>query len=203
MMKKQNGLDAKAFNKALYAFVFFTIGATVLASIYFVFILNRMSQDLSNSKYIASNNNEKIEALTKLKDDYENVAYEREKLEAYIPEEKEASDVVKDLETMAQRNALSFAAYQVDSAKSKKETDAKSSADDPQVKKGDDYYTFTFKAELSGSYMMVDKMISEIEEHDRLMEIKKILYTPQSKDDSSSGGDEIKAALLINTYLRK
>ncbi|MCL4387303.1 type 4a pilus biogenesis protein PilO [Patescibacteria group bacterium] len=162
-----------------------------------------MSKDLSDNKYIASNNNKKIEALVKLKADYRDIAYERERLEAYIPEGKEASDIIKDLENMAGADSLSFAAYQVDSPKSQKATDA----DDPQVKKGDDYQIFTFKIELNGSYTSVDKMIGEIEKHDRLLEIKKISYTPQNKIGDKIGvflgSDNIKATLLINAYLRK
>lgn len=200
-MSKKNGLDAKSFNKVLYVFIFITVGITFLASVYFIFILNKMSKDLSNNKYIASNNNNKIEALIKLKDDYRDISYERARLESYITGEKEASDIIKDLELMAQVNNLSFALYQIDDTKTKKATDIKES-DDPQIKKGDDYNTFTFKIEMNGSYMMIDKMINEMESHDRLLEIKKISYAPQSKNDVQIG-DNIKATLLVNAYLRK
>jgi len=199
---KKKGLDARAYNKVLYAFMFTTVGITVLVSVYFVLILNKTSQDLSNNKYTAAKNNEKIEALANLKTEYKNIDYERTQLEDYIPDKKEASNIIKDIETMAQKNTLSFLVYQIDSTKSKNAAEAKSDADDPQLKKGDDYYTFTFKIELNGSYMMVDKMITDIESHYRLLEIKKISYAPQSKTEVSTG-DNIKATLLINAYLRK
>jgi len=202
-MARQKGLNARSFNKALYAMVGFTIFITVAVSVVFIFNLNKMSKDLSNNKYIASNNNKKIEALTKLKNDYKDVAYERERLESYITGEKEASDIIKDLEVMARGNTLSFTVYQVDSPKTKKAEDIKGDADDLQIKKGEDYDTFTFKAELTGSYTMIDKMIGEMERHDRLLEIKKISYTPQSKGDTSPSGDYIRATLLVNAYLRK
>jgi Tfp pilus assembly protein PilO len=203
VMARQSGSSVKSFNKVLYAVVGLTILITTAVGAFFVFNLNKMSKELSNNKYIASNNNKKIEALVKLKEDYKDMAYEKENLEAYIPENKEASDIIKDLELMAQGNALLFTVYQVDSPKSKKVEDIKSDADDPQIKKGEDYYTFTFKVELNGSYTMVDKMISEMEGHDRLLEIKKISYTPKSTGEVSVGTDHIKAILLVNAYLRK
>lgn len=202
-MNKQNGLDAKTFNKVLYVFVFFVIALVILMSVYSTLILSKMSKELSNNKFIALNNNEKIGALIKLKEDYENVSYERERLESYIPEEKEASSIVKSLETLAQKNALSFTVYKIDPAKNKKATDTKNDTDDPQIKKGDDYNIFAFEIELKGSYSMVDKMIGEMEGHDRLLEIKKIAYTPQDKDNLLASGDGMTALLQVNAYLRK
>lgn len=177
----------------------------VAISTYFIMILDKTSKELSDNKYISLNNNKKIEALSKLKDDYRSITYEKESIEKYVPEEKETSEILKDIEQMAVRNSLSFASYKVETTRSGKTTSSSGSSatEDSQIKKTDDYYKIPFNIELSGSFSMIDKMISEMEGHDRLLVIEKISYTQLNEGASVQTGDTIKATFLINAYLRK
>lgn len=204
-MGKQRPNNAKSFNKALYMIIGMLLIAMVAVSAYFIMILDKTSKELSDNKYISLNSNKKIEVLAKLKDDYRSVTYEKESIEKYVPEGKEISEILKDLEQMAAKNSLSFSSYKIDSMKSATTTgsSSNSSVEDNQIRKADDYYKIPFSIELSGSFSMIGKMISEIEGHNRLLEIEKISYTQDTGGTSAQSGDIIKATFLINAYLRK
>ncbi|MDO8507846.1 MAG: type 4a pilus biogenesis protein PilO [bacterium] len=198
-MKNEKGLNAKSFHKMLYMFLGGVVCVTLLASAYLIFALNNVSREVSKNKYISMNNNKKIEALAGLEGSLRDMSLEESKLEQYLPEEKEVSKILKDIEGMATKNLLSFSAYQVGGSQSKSASSSKDKPDGSQTQKADGYNIFPFQVTLHGSYAGVNSVLKDMENYGRLVEIRDVKY---SKDITVSG-DVVDAVLQVNAYLKK
>ncbi len=195
---KKNVLDARSFNKLLFALLAVIIVLTLAVSVYLGITLNNLSKQVSNNKYLAENNSRQIQVLAKLDDDYRNFSMEANEIEHYLPNNKEVSDLLKDLETMASKEDLNFSSYQAGNGQNQP-VSLKGSTQDLQVKKVNGYMVFPFQITLKGSFARVDNMIKQIESYNRLVEIQSVKYT---KDQTNVLGDAIKANLTINAYLK-
>ena len=195
---KKNVLDARSFNKLLFALLAVIIVLTLAVSVYLGITLNNLSKQVSNNKYLAENNSRQIQVLAKLDDDYGNFSMEANEIEHYLPNNKEVSDLLKDLETMASKEDLNFSSYQAGNGQNQP-VSLKGSTQDLQVKKVNGYMVFPFQITLKGSFARVDNMIKQIESYNRLVEIQSVKYT---KDQTNVLGDAIKANLTINAYLK-
>ncbi len=190
-------LDAKSFNKILYGLIAGIIALTIAISAYFVVALNSLSKEVAKKKYTAENNNKKIEALVQLDDQYKQFYPEVNQVESYLPEKKEVSNLLRDLESMAQKNGLDFNSYQVGNGQITT-VSSKSKTGDLQLNQSNGYTVFPFQIILKGSYAQVDTMIKAIEGYNRLTEIMGIKYNK----DYNVPGDAINANLTINAYLK-
>ncbi len=193
----KNALDAKSFNKILSGVIGAIAFLTLVAGIYFVINLNNLSKEVSKNKYLAENNSKKIEALTQLDSDYKQFSTEADQIESYLPDKKDVSSLLRDLEAMAGRNGLNFSSYQVGSGQSNT-VSSKSKSGDLQLQKGSGYMIFPFQIVLKGSYAKVDDMMKQIEGYNRLVEIKGVKYSK----DYTSPGDAVEADLTLNAYLK-
>ncbi len=200
-MKKDHGLDAKSFNKLLYISFGVVIFLTLGISAFLVYFLNNLSEQISKNKYTSINNNKKVEALTNLEKDYKSMKSESDMLDAYLPEQKEVSSILKDLENMAGKNGLSFSSYQVGGTvtKTTNTTTAKVNTGDVQIQNIGGNTVFPFKIVVKGSFAKIDAMIKDIEAYSRLTEIKEIKYNK----DTTAPGDIVEASLTVNAYLKK
>lgn len=201
-MKNKQGMGAKKFNKVLYIFLGIIVFITLLSSAYLAIVINNISLETSKNKYISIENNTKVETLAKLEDSLRDMSYEESRIAQYLPDDKEVSQILKDLEIMAGKNSLDFSIYKVGSVQSKNvavPAKNKEKTDISQTEKSGDFYVFPFNITLTGSYSGVNAMIMEIEEYNRLVEVKEIKY---SKEPTASG-DVIDAVLQVNAYLKK
>lgn len=196
-MKETHNMNAKSFNKFLYISICMIAFITLILSGYLVFLLNKMSAEASKNKYIAMKNNEKIEALAKLETDFKSITEDQDRLESYLPDQKDVSRILKDLESMAGENGLSFNSYQINLKNSNSKT--KEKADDSQTIKVGDYLVFPFQVVLRGSYVKIDTMMRDMEGYERLIEVKEVKYAK----DTTIPGDNVEAILTVNAYLKK
>lgn len=200
-MKKGHSLDAKSFNKMLYIFLGIVLLLTLSFSVFLIIFLNNLSIEISKNKFISINNNKKIEALSKLQNDYKSMSKESDKLDEYLPDKKEVSSILRDLEAMAAKDGLTFGSYQVGgSTVVQTKGTSKIKSDDVQIQNLGDYSVFSFQMVLTGSYANVDAMIKDIENYSRLTEVKDVKY---NKNTTVAGGDAIEATLQVNAYLKK
>lgn len=200
MKTKKHNLAAKRFNKVLIAIIGLLFLFTILLSVALVFFLDKMSRETSNNKHISLNNNKKIETLIDLQNEMKNVEGFEEQVSSYIPEDKEISSILKDLEEMSKTNGLSFKAYLTELVNPKATTDKDSSKnEDPQLKKVENYYTIPFQIELGGSFSKIDDMIIAIEAYDRLLQIESMSFK-QPKEPTEQVGDNTIATLKINAF---
>ncbi len=196
MKNKNKSLAAKRFNRILIVTISLLFILTVVLSVSLVFFLDKMSKETSKNKHISLNNNKKIETLIELQNEMKNVRGVEEQVDKYIPEDKEISQILKDLEAISNANGLTFTAFTADSGQAR--TGAKS-VEDAQLKKIDDYYAIPFQVELVGSFAKVDNMIMAIESYDRLLQVESISYK-QPKDSAVQIGDNTAATLKINAF---
>jgi len=196
---KKHNLAAKRFNKILIIIIGLLFIFTILLSVSLVYFLDRMSKETSKNKLISVNNNEKIETLIELQNEMKGVKGVEEQVSKYIPEDKEISGLLKDLEILSNTNGLSFTAYTTDSNQVKAATSKDTPNQDAQLVKVDNYYAIPFQIELGGSFTKVDDMIMAIESYDRLLEIQSISYK-SPKNPSEQVGDNTIATLKINAF---
>lgn len=195
-MKK--GMNAKSFNKVLYVIIGIVVSTTLVISAYLVFILNKTSQEVSKNKYVSISNNTKVEALAELEKSLKDLSSEESKINSFMPDEKEVSQILKDWEIMAVSKGLSWTVMKVGDEQAKSSTPNKKQDESQTVKSGD-FYIFPYQITLRGSFDKVDIMIRDIEEYKRLAEIKEVKYTK----DPAIPGDFVEAVLQVNAYLRK
>ncbi|RJO61875.1 hypothetical protein C4544_01640 [candidate division WS5 bacterium] len=198
-MAKQ-GMTSKSLNKLLYMISGGILALTLGIGIYFGIILTNMSSEVSKNKYIAINNEKKIEALSQLKIDYKKIGSEKDSVDSYVPNDKKVSAILRDLERMAGLNSLTFSAFKAQEDKGKSSKDANVKVEDIQIKKEGEYYIFPFQLELKGSYSGINSMMIDMEKFDRLIDVKTISYE-KNEDDTTLSTDIITATLAINVYL--
>ena len=202
MSKKQQGLTAKSFNKLLYIISGCLLAVTIAVGVYFGISLEKTSKEVSKNKYIAINNGKKIEALAKLSTDYNAIDEEKRLIDIYIPKDKEVSLILSDLEQMATINSLSLVVYKTVEEKGKSPSKNTLNTEDVQLKKKDGYYIFPFQLELKGSFAGVTSMLMDMEDFDRLIDIRAISYEKDG-DEALITTDIVKATLAVNIYLMK
>lgn len=201
-MKGKQGMGAKKFNKVLYIVLGIIVFVTLTASAYLVIALNKISLETSKNKYISIENNSKIEALAKLEDSLRDISFEEANVSQYLPDDKEVSQILRDLEGMATKSSLAFSAYQVGAGSSKSvavPAKDKEKSDISQTEKSGDFYILPFKVTLTGSYSGVNAMLMEVEEYNRLIEVKEVKYSKEP----TAGGDIVETTLQVNAYLKK
>lgn len=189
-------LTPKSFNLLLHILIVVVLIVIAAFSLYFVLDINRLSQEVAKNKYLAMNNNLKIETLAELEHNFYGTKEEKERINAYLPTSKDVSILLSDLENMARNNNLVFNSYQV--INDRKATLSKDKAQDVQIQKKDDYYFLSFMIKLEGSYDSTTKMIQEMESYERLVEVSAIKYTKKFE----LGTDYIEAELNLNAYLK-
>ncbi len=202
MNRKKQGITAKYFNKLLYIMSGCLLAATIIAGIYFGISLEKTSKKVSKNKYIAINNGKKIEALAQLSTDYNTINTENYLMDSYIPDNKKVSAILSDLEQMASSKSLSFTAYKTVEEKSKSSGANTLGTEDMQLEKKGNYYIFPFQLELEGSFAGINSMLMDIEDSNRLMDVRAISYTKDSSE-ALLATDIIKATLTVNVYLIK
>lgn len=189
-------LTPKSFNLLLYVLITVVIVVIVAFSLYFVLDINRLSKEVAKNKYLAMNNNLKIETLAELDHNFYGTKSEKERINAYLPTSKDVSVLLSDLERMARSNNLVFSSYQV--INDRKAILSKDKAQDVQIQKKDNYYFLSFMIKLDGSYNSITKMIQEMESYERLIEVSAIKYTKKFE----AGTDYIEAEINLNAYLK-
>lgn len=199
MSSKKHSLVAKRFNKILVIMIGVLFAFTILLGVSLVFFLDKMSKETSKNKHISLNNNKKIETLIDVQNEMKNVKRLEEKVNKYIPEDKEISGLLKDLEGISNTNGLSFTAFTTAAGQAKAATKETSTVEDSQLNKVDNYYAIPFQIELGGSFVKINDMIMAIESYGRLLQIESISYK-QPKETTDQTGDNTIATLKINAF---
>lgn len=177
-------------------FVINSILTLTIASGSYLYLLN-MSTSLKEQEYYGEMLAEKEKILSTLKIRYEAIKDDLVLIKNTLPEEKEASELISDLNAISKKSDLIFTSVKADT------TDSKRKNDDPsllQTKKSTYGYEMPLIIEVKGPYNNFVSFVKSIENYQRLINITSI---DLKRSSNGSTNDEIEATLKITVYLKK
>jgi len=186
--------------KKLYLFL---ACALVILGIYIVSLqiwgiikLNDARARTAEENYRASKLVEKASALEKLAINFKKVKAEEEIIQNTLPDSKDSSKLIADLEALAQSSGLKITLIQ--SATAGKKTTGGADKSLLQTVKGKYSYELPLNLELSGSYESTLNFVEKIENYQRLLNITAVDI---SKREEGTGNIVIK--MKITAYLMR
>lgn len=142
---------------------------------------------------------EKQSSLAKLEGRYKDIEENIPQINNTLPDKKEASKLLADLDSLAKESGLRLTMVQAVSA-NKKQT----ASDDPsllQTIKGKNSLELPLQLKLEGGFSGFSSFVKRIENYQRLINISSIDIKRASKEDNKT--DQIEADLKVTAYLKK
>lgn len=201
-MNNKKPLTAKKLNRIIFVIMSILAVLILIMSVYFVFSLDKKSRELAKSRYILSSNNKKIESLAKLQEQYKRMGYLEERVGKYLPDNKDVTRLLKDIENMAGKHSLDFSLYQASGAKNKKAVASINGIEDVQIEKVNDYYALPIQLEIIGDFEKVNSLMEDLEKYDRLVQIQSVKYEKVINPKDLKTG-KVKASFKLSVYLKK
>lgn len=167
-------------------------------------ILSQKQAAIAEKKYYTSKLSEKEQVLASLEKRYEAVEPSISLIDNALPSEKEASNLLADINAQATNSGLKLTFLKPDSSgnTSGKTTQSKAAGDLSllQTVKGTIGYELPLIIKVNGSYNNFLAFIQKIENYQRLINIESIGV---DKRDNEAVSDYIEATLNIKAYLKK
>lgn len=182
----------------ILSIILFSIGFAIIGlGIWSFLYLSEIRSSIAEQKYRASKYTEKTEGLKELKDNYEEVKEMISLISLTLPDQKESSKLLTDIDQLARDSSLKITLIQ-SNAQVKKDS---SGSDQSllQTTKGKYSYELPLKLELEGSFTGVLEFIKKIERYQRLLNITSMEITK----DSTESGDFVKMKIQLTAYLMK
>lgn len=188
----------KKFYLALSILYLLTITLIVVTGIgSFIYLLSVSDKTLSQKEY-SQMLSEKNLILADLKNRYKNISDDAGLVNETLPNEKEASRLISDIDLLAKKSKLEFTSVKSDTINTKK------SSPDPsllQTQKGKFSQEMPLLIEVRGSYNNYINFIKSIESYQRLVNINSLEIKRSDKEDVAP--DEIVANIKLMVYLKK
>jgi Tfp pilus assembly protein PilO len=177
--------------------VFAILGLGFLATGIFAYIaLSNIHGSVTEQKYRLDILSERYDILTSLEKKYTDIEPDIAKINTALPDQKEASKLISDLDALAKGSGLKLIMIQsVTSGK-------KSTSEDQsllQTTKGTYGYELPLEIKVEGAFTNFVGFVTKIENYQRLMNIANIEITKPV----GSAGDAIEAKLKVTAYLKK
>jgi len=142
---------------------------------------------------------EKEQILTGLEKRYSDIEKDLPKINTVLPDKKEASQLLSDLDSLANESGLKLTLLKSTSYGKKPTTQADQSL--LQTTKGKFGYEMPLDINLDGSFDSFNTFIQKLENYQRLVNVNSIEITKPT--DVQDLTDKIEAKLKITTYLKK
>lgn len=174
--------------------------ATLAAEAIFYVKISNMQATFSEQKYYNEKLEEKASILASLSENYSTIEDDKEIILETLPTDKDASKLVADLNSIAEKNGLKFTSVESNTTLS---TKSENKSNDPlllQTIKGDYGYEMPLSIKVEGSYKNIVPFIEGIESYQRLINITSIDIA-EINDEGIS--DYIEATIDITAYLKR
>lgn len=179
---------------ALFALSFLAVGA---ASYLF---LSNIQSGMKEQEYRLQVTSEKKEALASLEKRYGELGEDIERINLALPDQKNSSRLLADLDTLTKRSKLKLTMIQSTVSSKKGAT-----VNDPsllQTVKGNYGYEIPLAIRVEGGFSNFNGFVKKLENYQRLLNVTSIEISKPT-DKNSSKGDNIEAKIDLTAYLKK
>lgn len=168
------------------------LGVCVAAYIH----LERLNSSLLEQKHYAEALSEKETNLFALSNQFERVQESAHVIDNTLPEEKEASKLITDLNSISEKSGLKFTAIRSDLTRTKIEDP------DPallQTQRGRLGQEMPLTIDVSGTYPELVSFVKSLENYQRLLNINSVDI---KRTNTEGGGDEVEATIKMVVYIK-
>lgn len=177
----------------LLGLIFLTIGAFGYLK------LSDLHSQLKENEYRINRITEREEILLGLKSRYAEVEKDTAKISIALPDQKESSKLLSDLDSLANQSGLKLIAVQ--SSSSGKKVVSQSDLSLLQTFKGKYSYEIPLEIRIEGSYNNFPVFVKNLENYQRLININSIDISKPLQENNT--GDIIEARLKLTAYLKR
>lgn len=189
----------KKFYLIISALFLITTGLVFAGEVLAFLKLSDIAATLAEQRYRIVKLTEEEENLKTLSSRYEKIESDLNKITVALPDQKDTSKLLSDLDSLAGESGLKLTLIQTNSY-GKKQT----GVTDPallQTIKGKYGYELPLEVKVTGSYQSFTSFIKRVENYQRLLNINGIEITKMT--DTSGNSDKIEAKLRLTAYLMK
>lgn len=161
--------------------------------------LSDFQGNLMEQKYRLSKLEEEKRNLELLDKRFEKIEPELTKIATALPDEKESSKLLSDLDSLAVESGLKLTLVQSMTFGKKAATTQDASL--LQTTKGKYGYELPLDIKITGPYQNLTSFIKRLEEYQRLINVNSVEIN--KSDDPNTAPDQIEAKLKITAYLKK
>lgn len=160
--------------------------------------ISNLASGLAEQKLRLNRISDKENSLSALQKKYESAEKDISKIDTALPNEKESSKLLSDLDSLAQESGLKLTFIQSDNfGKKQMSTDLNLL----QTTKGKNSLELPLQLKLEGSFVSFSTFVKRLENYQRLVNISYIeIKKPTVTEDQS---DKIEAEMKIVAYLKK
>jgi Tfp pilus assembly protein PilO len=191
--------------KRLTTFYIFLLSSFALVSVAFLSLgifgyltLSNIQGSITEQKYRLDILSKRYDILSSLEKKYTLVEPDIAKINTALPDQKDASKLVSDLDTLAKGAGLKLTMIQSATAGKKATSEDQSLL---QTVKGTYGYELPLEIKVEGAFTAYTGFVKQLENYQRLMNITSMEITKPTGMDA--GGDYIEAKLKIMAYLKK
>lgn len=181
---------------AVALFALMTVGFATFAFL----ALSQKQAALAEKRYYTEKLTEKQQILTELESRYENAEKDLPLIDNALPNEKDSSKLLADLDTLARRAKLKLTYLEPGSSGGSSKTKSSGDLSLLQTVKGSMGYEIPLEIRVEGSYRNFQNFIHRIENYQRLINIESMEITKQENEDVA---DYVEAMIKIRAYLKK
>ncbi|MDD3480952.1 MAG: type 4a pilus biogenesis protein PilO [Patescibacteria group bacterium] len=178
------------------AVVLFIFAAEALA---FTYLLSEKAT-LAEKKYYSEKLTEKQDILENLDSRYNEVKEDENIIYETLPEDKETSKLLSDLNTIASESKLKFSGVQVEIDPTKSSAKSQSDLSLLQTTKGKLAYELPLEVTVEGSYSNFLSFVQRVENYQRLLNIESIEIGQVVEEGIA---DNVQAEISLVAYLKK
>jgi Tfp pilus assembly protein PilO len=193
-------MKPKKFYFIIAVLFILVILAAITAEVYSYQRILGVQSNIAEQEYRIAKIDERTDILSSLSKRYKSVEENLAVLNTALPDKKDSSKLLSDLDTLAQESGLKLTLLASSTAANGKKPTA---ADDPsllQTTKGKNSIELPLDIKAEGSFINFESFIKKIENYQRLVNINSVEI---SQPAEKRGTDFIEAKLKVTAYLKK
>lgn len=180
----------------LVAFIVTVVIGIAIFAAGWVYII-KISSNQSKLNTEAKNFSNENAVLSDLKLDLARLGKDQEVVYHIIPQTKDVSAFLAAFESTVKADNLSISGVNVGDIQKK----SKTGSDLSQTVSKDQYYELPIKYEVSGDYMNLTKLFSDLTNGRRLVSVSNVVVSGDYSDKNANG--KIKSTFLVTVYIKK
>lgn len=168
------------------------------AGVYGFLTLSNIQSSITEQRYRLDIISERYNILAGLEKKYADIEPDIQKINTALPDQKEASKLVSDLDSLAKSSGLKLTLIQSATTGKKPTSDDLSLL---QTVSGKNAYELPLELKVEGGFTNFTGFVKQIENYQRLMNITSLEISKPTEGGSVS--DNIEAKLKVTAYLKK
>ena len=179
----------------LVVFVFLALAGEIFS----LFYLSSVQGNLAEAKYRKEKLSDKITNLTNLETRYEGIEGDLPRINTALPDEKDASKLLSDLDSLCSESGLKMTLLQSTSFGKKTITTADKSL--LQTIKGQYGYEMPLEMKVTGSYTAFLGFLNRLENYQRMVNVTGVDIS--KIEETGAAPDSIEVKVKLTAYLKK